>query len=348
MIVDQAQALLGGMQVVPDFAAQQAQQQELQMRRMAIEQRQQEAKQAFLQMQSQQQRQTAWQERVRLLQSDPRPESIRASLLEFPEMRESITAAFEGMGAADLREVGAMYSLIEAGDTEGAAVRLERRIAADTAAGQPPDEEDAGALAALRSGDPTQINRYRLMLGSLVSAHPNGDKFTQNMGRLAGGGAEPTTFQRDYEFMLRNFGPQVAANYRARQTDRTFNSPELGVVQLPDAELIGPESQRGGGQPSGAAGGGSPAPASSSQLGSAPQIMQAASTSKRMTRAEYDSVAAQLGPNGREALQGFIRTEGITVDGGSAATVTVRSVQQAEALAPGTRYRTPDGQEFVR
>ncbi|CAB4140023.1 hypothetical protein UFOVP407_1, partial [uncultured Caudovirales phage] len=35
------------------------------------------------------------------------------------------------------------------------------------------------------------------------------------------------------------------------------------------------------------------------------------------------------------------------LEGGNAP-VTVRTVQQAERLAPGTRYRTPDGREFVR
>jgi hypothetical protein len=342
MIVDQAQALLGGMQVVPDFAAQQAQREQLELQRMAIQQRQQQAKQAFMEMEREQHRQTAWQERVRLLQSDPRPENIRASLLEFPEMRESITAAFEGMGAADLREIGAVYSLIEAGDNEGAAARIERRIAADTAAGQPPDEEDAAALAALRSGNRNEINRYRAGLGVVIAAHPNGDKFTQNMGRLQGGGAEPTTFQRDYEYMLRNFGPQIAANYRARQTDRIATDADGNIVALPDATPAGPELQRGGGPVSTQRGGGAPAaPAGRT----APQLMQAASASKRITRADYDAIAAELGPNGRAALEGFIRTEGITLEG---APVRVRSVQQAEALAPGTRFIDPDGVERIR
>jgi hypothetical protein len=162
------------------------------------------------------------------------------------------------------------------------------------------------------------------------------------MGRLAGGGAEPTTFQRDYEYMLRNFGPQIAANYRARQTDRIATDAEGNIVALPDATPAGPELQRGGGPTSTQRGGGATAaPASVVEIG------EAAERSGTITEANANVIRQALGPNGQAEFNNWLRTTGVRVQG-VAAPVRVRSVQQAEALAPGTRFIDPDGVERIR
>jgi hypothetical protein len=345
MVVDQGQALLGGMQVVPDLAAITARNQQIAMQRQALAMREQEMRDAVIQQQQAIQRQAQWDDFVgQVTSGQADDETIRRGILAFPEQREAITAAFgnprDAEARSNLRLTGALWTRLRNGDTAGAATILRQRVEADSAAGRE-DPEDVEMLRALESGDPQAIAGVQGMLGVVIAAMPNAGDFTQALGRL-NPTQEPTTFQRDYAFILQNFGPQVAANFRARNTDRTATDAAGNIVELPDAALIGPETQpRGGDRPSGGSGG-TNAPATSPEA-----IMGRATQTGTMTRADYEALARQLGPQGRTAMDGWLTQNGVRLEGGNAP-VTVRTVQQAERLAPGTRYRTPDGREFVR
>lgn len=352
MIVDQAQALAGGMQLVPDFGAIQARNQQLELQRMAIEQRQQEQKQAFLQMQRQQDMQMRWQQRVAQLQANPSPEAIRATMLEFPEMRETLSAAFQDVGAGDLRQIGAIYSYLEQGDNQGAISVLEQRIAADTAAGRP-DPEDQAMLAVLRSNDREAINRARAGLGVLIAAHPRGEDFVGNLTKLRGGAAGERTptwraGQDAYDDAIRRGATPAEAearrNYVVDALERNATNPLItaqpgGMVST--TEFF--RRQVEGGGPASSGGGGNPAPAASVD-----QIGADAEQTGTITQQGADIVRSVLGP---QAFNDWMTQNNVRIAEGqpqSQAPVTVRSVEQANALPRGTRYRTPDGREFIR
>jgi hypothetical protein len=260
-VIDHSQALAGGMALVPDQAAIAARNQQMRMQAQALEMQQMQMQQAVAERQQQQERAAAWQQRVQGLMADPNPRAIRAALLEFPEQREALTAALGNPNdeavQGSLRQMTSIYGALEAGNTDRAATLVEQRIAADTAAGQPPDEDDAAMLAALRSGDPAQVNQARTMIGMTLAALPGSDDFFQNIERMNGGGGEPIAMQRQYEFIRRTAGEQAAANFLARQSDRTQWVEGRGLVQLPDAPIPNGGNREGGDPASGI--GGAPA-----------------------------------------------------------------------------------------
>lgn len=333
MPVDYAAALLGGQAVVPDYQAVEQARQQRQINAQLIAARRQQMEQAAVEAQRNMEREAAWGREIETVSANPTPEAVASLMLRYPDRREAITAAFDRMGTtrrtAEVRQLGAVFSMLNSGDTEGAVNILRQRIEADAAAGQDV-ADDQEVLAALQSDDPQARGRATAMIGATLAALEP-DNFSQAYVRLnPNERTQPTTFQREYEWVLQTFGPQAAADFRANRTDRTATDAQGNVVLLPSADLLGPERDGG-------------TPPRGEPLGGVPGILQRASESRRMSRAEYDEAARQLGPNGRQAMDGWLTTNGVRVEAGGDGPVRVRSVEEARRLPPGTEFQTPDG-----
>jgi hypothetical protein len=358
-VVDQGSALLQGMQVVPDYGAVQARNQQLRAQQQALALREQEMRQAIVEREQAQQRQAAWQQRVAEIQRNPDPRFIQQTLLEFPEQREVLSSAFgdpnDEMAQGNLREMAAIYGRLQGGDAKGAADLLDRRIAADAANGNPPDEDDVAMAAALRSGDADDINAAKAMMGMVIAAQPGADKFFGNLEKANGSRGERTQAWKlaedAYEAALRDGAtPEEAARERSRVFDAVkTNTIDPFVTPQPGAIVGRQSSYPGGGAPRTAQGGGDPA-SSGGQGATTPEqetaagrVMQRALASKRMTRAEYDGLVRDFGPRGAEAARNFVRVNGIAVEGGQEGPRKVRSKGEYDSLPSGTEYIAPDG-----
>lgn len=116
-------------------------------------------------------------------------QDISTLLLKYPEFKDSLKAAYdqqdERAKVSDLQQAASVWSALNAGKTDVAIKILEDRDAADTAAGQP-DEDDREALALLKSGDPKGIAAVKGMLGLHMAAVVP-DKFAAVTEQLGSG-----------------------------------------------------------------------------------------------------------------------------------------------------------------
>ena len=344
MAIDYGAALRGGMAVVPDYAEAEAARAQLEQVNRANSLREQQMQQEAVQQQRAIEREANWNRDLQAYLANPTTVAARDLMLRYPDQAENMRKTLESTGTdaarSTLRSVGEVHNLASHGDWVGAAALVQRRIDADVAAGQQPDPQDSAMVTMLRSGDPVEQNRALGAMRVFIASTADAEKYTSAMGRLDQS-QEPTTQQRQYEFYLRRFGPQVAANWLRQQTGGTTWVDGLGIIPVPDADV--PDSINsdyaaitGGGQPS--AQPTPPAPAPAEGLRPLPQ-------------SQADTIRQSYGNDERFAQ--YIREQGFVVvpDGQTeapAAPVQIRTRQQYDALPSGTTYMAPDGSVRVK
>lgn len=362
MALDYASILQAGQNLVPDLQEQMFRKQELQQRQTMMEQQQQ---QRALQMQEaalKQQRAAEFRARLAGVIDSNDPRAIAKLMMEYPEFADSIKPGYDAISneakTRNLTQLGSAYQLATGGDSKGAAAVLRKRYDADVAAGQA-DETTKELLDALESDDPVMQRRAASTLG-MVIASQDPAKFTEAFKALnPAEKIDPT--QREYQWRVGQFGQAAADRWLAVQDTKLvpvqeggsiYNAADLipptggGIVatredeERPARSDTSPGSApefandpRDGGQPKGGDQSdpreGVPAPA----LG--PNGLPAT-----LTPQQYQATIASMGKAKTDA---WLKQNGITVSGGSAGPVRVRSVQEARKLPSGTIFITPDG-----
>lgn len=197
---DQGALLRSGAALVPDFAGQDLQRQQLGIQQQAAQADLMRAQQTGLAARNTIDRQGAYQAWV---QQHPNPTiaQLNEGMIQFPEFREALSKAAETMDTqarrTDFQDASETYSAILNGRPESAAAILQRRVDADRAGGRDPDPQDTQILAMLNSGDPEQIRvagqfarRHAAILGgpehmSQVFAIDNPDVGVLSPGQVA-------------------------------------------------------------------------------------------------------------------------------------------------------------------
>lgn len=309
MALDFAATMFNAQQLVPDLRIQGMQDEQMQWQREDRAVAQQQARQA-------QEMQGAYQQELEQTLLSGNPQDVIRLMARFPQMRESIAPLYEAMDEQqrrrDLTQIGSIYANAQAGNYDRATAILQERITAD---GANADPQDRAILAGLQSSDPVERNAAMATVGIMLAA-ATGDDFSATYGRLNPTEAKPAV-QREYEWRVQQFGQAAADEWRATQDIRLFPVDGVGIYDARDFAR-----STGGGDP---VSGGGAAPATGAPAGP--------SLSTEQFRATID----RLGPEraARWTQENYLP-------------VRVRSVQEAERLPVGTRYLTPDGQEFIR
>lgn len=179
---DYGALLRSGAAAVPDFQAQQAQQQLLALKKQELG--------AQIEKQRQEQEERAkFDEDVQQVLIDPRPEKIAALMLKHPDRAEQIKSAHDlkekAVRDADLTQMSEVYSAANAQNYKVAAETMRKRIAADKEAGRS-DPADEAIAAALESGDPVQQKAALGMIGMHLAAATGAEHFGTVYGSLGG------------------------------------------------------------------------------------------------------------------------------------------------------------------
>lgn len=385
MALDYASIMQAGQNLVPNLQEQMflGEQNRLlaEQRRGAIE-----ARQMKMQAEQQaQQRQAAFQRDVAFAVQSGDPKQISALMVKYPEFADQIKPGWDAYSKEgrqqNLTQLGTAYTRAQNGDYEGAAQILERRYEADKAAGVA-DEETPQVIAALRSGDPMKQKTALGTLGIYLSA-ADPDKFGETFGKLNPTDAK-TTVQKEYEWRVNNFGKESADTWLATQDEQivtvvpggsAFRKSDLvtgGGATAPVPQPA-PAQQPRGGDPVRPEGGAIEArarqvvpgvvvtsrkrsPEKNRAVGGKPNSYHLTDQARDFTPPPGMSMA-QLAAQLKQAFPGFdVINEGDHVHvepkgsrgGQGGGPVKVRTIQEAQKLPKGTRYITPDGQEFIR
>lgn len=257
--------------------------------------------QVLQQMEAQEAAKRQAEQRQRIMQGLMQPgataEDFAKASLALPEDRELFKQTWdlmdEGKRNAIFKGGAEAYMLAESGPDEAVA-RLEEY-----------------ALGFENSGDPEAAKQFR-DAAQIVKRNPKAAKATIGLMLSFADGerfekvaqtTDATTFQKDFRFIKETFGDDAAAEFA--QYGRG------GVVSIPlgnGETYVGPASMAPG------AGrwqqqGGQGAAASES----APEILQRAAGSKRITKAESDVIQQSLGPNGKAKYNEWLARNGIKV-----------------------------------
>ena len=241
-LLDYAGTLRAAQNLVPDFRMQAMQDEQfamqreaMQMRRDAMQQQQQAAQAAKAEEVAFQQ---AWQQ---VLSKGGKPEDITILAARFPGRFEGIKPAIDRLDAnqkqADTTFAGTLYARLNAGDADGAAALLRRRVEADRAAGiEDPEQEEL--LQQLESGDEHEIGMARATAGLTLNGLIGNAEF-KTLFPSADGGEDATTFQKDYAFIARTYGQDKADLFAMGKFDPL-------VVGQPGAPVFRESDIRGG------------------------------------------------------------------------------------------------------
>lgn len=312
-----AAIIRGGMSLVPDLRQQLIEDALFKQQQTVFQQQQDDRVLQQRQLAESQAKEAEFQAALEdaMLTGDPR--KIRALQLRFPEFTKGMKDAFDGLDRdarqADLTQIGSIFANLNAGNTGRAVETLRRRIEADRAAGQD-TTDDEQILAEIESGDPARINAAKATVGiMLASVEP--DKFAEVYGKVNPTEAVPATI-REYDARVAKFGKPAADAWLATQDTKLVPVQPGGTVfslggNAVPQQGVAPAAQ-GGGDPSG-------------------------SGVEGLTPEQFRANVQVLGPQ---------RAAAMTAKNGIP--VRVRSVQEANALPPGTLYSTPTGELYTR
>jgi protein-tyrosine-phosphatase len=172
--INQAAILGDGMNLVPNYAAQQAQAQQ-----MALQQSQQQlAQQSFRQKQMEAQRELdqedAYQADLKLAIQSGNPQDIINLSYKYSKQSEGVKRSFdmqdEVVRNADRKQAVTLLSYVRNGRADLAAQSLQDRIAKSRQAGEPDDPQDLAILEALKSGDPARVKEAEGLITYYVAA----------------------------------------------------------------------------------------------------------------------------------------------------------------------------------
>lgn len=319
---------------------------------------------------------------------DPRKISaLMIKYPEFAEKVKPGYAAYSGdRTQRDLTQMGSIYARAQGGDYEGAAKMLDARIAADKAAGLDTSEDERIA-AGLRSGDPQQQKIAVGTIGITMAAS-NPEKFGDVYGKLFPNADQRSTFAKEYDDRVALFGKPAADQWAATQNITIGPPGGIVIDKrdyIPGGTTppFVPPQQPGGGDPQ-ALGASAPGLLSGDQVEArAKQIVPGVVvTSRKRTPAQNRAAGgvsdsyhltgqardfvppagmsmAELHGRLKTAFPGYdVINEGdhVHVEPGPgmargtapAGPVRVNTPAEAQKLPKGTRYITPDGQEFIR
>lgn len=245
-----------GMAQVPDYAAQQAlqQQQELEQSQMRLAQSAFAMKQQEAQREQQQEQQYQADLADYFETGDPNiPIRLQA---KYPKQSEALKRAIDSQDVAkrtaDRRQAADIHAYIANGKPELAARTLRDRMTKARAAGESDDPNDLEVLAMLESGDPDQVKQAQ----GIVTYHLalTADDFSKAMKDLSGD-EKLSPFMREYNDRVKQFGQANADAWAQTQDakDRALIVPQKGIYDA--ATIFGGGSPRdlteGGGQASG-------------------------------------------------------------------------------------------------
>lgn len=332
-------------------------------------------------------RENEFRSAVEQVMLDPTPDAIARMAVRFPEKAEELKKGYElmdqGARAKDQTQIGEVFAAAQAGNYKLAADTLRKRVEADKAAGQE-DPSDIAILAALDSGDPIQQRAATGQIGTLLAFTAGPEKFSAAYKDLQGDKQSP--FIIEYNDRVAQFGKDAADRWAAVQDTKLIPVNEGGRVYNAADFLTGGGGQAsgvsGGVNPSSApATSGRLIPATgqaieSAALGVVPGVnvtsrkrsaghnkaVGGVSNSYHLTDQARDFTPpkgmsmGQLHGKLKAALPGFdvinegdhVHVEpsghGVKPDG----PIRVKTIQQAQKLAPGTIYITPDGRTMQR
>lgn len=315
MQLDYGSILQGGMSLVPNLRDQLVQDALLKVQQQEANARQQKLIMDQREAQKIEARLAEYQRDLDAALLEGTPAAIKRLQTKYPDITKDAKDAFESLDAdirqATLTQMGGIWERVKGGDYEGAAAKLEQRIAADRDAGQD-TAEDAEILDMLRSGDPQKQKIASGLIAYNLRAIA-GDKFDAITKDLEGDRKTPDQLQYEYDLQL--YGKAYADEAkRIRDSKFVPGQPGARIFEagptLPGSQGQQPATQ-GGGDPSGSGAG--------------------------LTVDQFRANAEVLGPQRAAAMTA---RNGIPV--------RVRSVQEANALPPGTLYETPTGERYTR
>ena len=385
--IDQGSIIRSGQAIVPDYAAQQAieQQQRLQQSQQQL------AQASFFQKQQEAQREvdeeTNYQTDLATAIRTGNPQDVINLSLKYPKKSEGLKRSFDMQDKvvrdADLRQAVSILGYVTNGRPELAAKSLEDRIAKGRAAGEPDDPEDMAILEALKSGDAARIAEAKGLISYQVASITGADNFSKTLGDL-NPEDKKTPLQKEVDY-LRSIGRDDLAE--AKLTEQGLLTVQgAGVFNISDF------GTKGGGLASegGAAPPTSAAPTDiikdgrsaiqtifpgitvtdnvrdpNSKLGKANPNSFHVKTGGAvdvkpipgMSFPQFISKIKSAGYKVAEAKNevGAGRSKHATGDhwhvvlaGGPGIPVKVKSIQQALALPKGTVFFTPDGKRKIR
>lgn len=248
--IDQGSILRSGAAVVPDFANQMLQRQQMQLmqREQAMQGQQFQLKQA--QDQRKLAEDASYEASMQEYLADPKPERLIGLMAQYPDRHEGLKKAYDaskGESAAnDLQQSVEVYSLAKNGRIDKASERLKARIAADEAAGMDVSQ-DREVLAMLQDPE-TQKQALGLMEMSVALAMGQ-DKFTDTFKAL-NPDEKMSPFMREYNDRVAQFGKESADAWRAVQDEKFVPVDGIGVFRGSDLLTGGGVEipSKGGGQ----------------------------------------------------------------------------------------------------
>lgn len=238
--IDQGAILRSGALLIPDLQAQYAQRDQMDLQRQQVGFQQQQFQQKQAEDQREQQQANSYAADIQAIQALPvgqQPQAIAALMQKYPKQSEALKRSYDAQDAAvrdaDMREVGEMFSLVQNGATDKAAIKLRKRIEADKAAGQDTSDDEAIA-AALESGDPAQVQAATAQIGMMLSLGAGPDKFASTYAAVK---PDVTNTEQVAQYIERTEGAEAARLYRQGIYD------PLATVPLPGGRTyVGPRS----------------------------------------------------------------------------------------------------------
>ena len=248
--IDQGAILRSGALLIFDLQAQMAQQQQIDVQRQNVGLQAAKFQQEQFENAREQATLDSYAADITAIGNLPvsqQPQAIAALIRKYPKQSEalkrSLDAQDQTVKEANFRAAGEIYSLLQNGAPDKAAAKLRQRIEADRAAGQDTSDDEA-ILGQLESGDPEQVQKAASLIGWQLSASAGPDKFASTYGAIN----DRTEFEKQYEYIKREFGEDEADNFARNKYDPFVESNnKYGTTFYRSSDLAGggPAPQRG-------------------------------------------------------------------------------------------------------
>lgn len=237
--IDQGAIIRSGMSLVPDYAAQVQQELLTRLQQQQVQVQQLNAQREFAQATQKQQREQQFRAAVSQLEQNPEPRAIARLMTEFPEFSEGLKRAYDATDAdkkqGDMSQLGEAYSYLGNGNVDRAVSVLQRRVDADKAAGREADEE--ALLESLKSGDPEAVKAAQAQLGMALATLAGPAQFASV---YKGFNEDKTTFQREYEYIAKEFGDEAAELFGEGKFDPLVQvTNQSGTTSAPRSYFTG-------------------------------------------------------------------------------------------------------------
>lgn len=216
--IDQGAIIRSGMELVPNLAGQMVQERNLRLLEQANTIRAQQESRQLAEASRKFERQQAFDADIAEIGANPSPGAIAGLMSKYPEFSEGLKRAWdagsEEKRGRDMGQLGEVYSYLSSGNVERAKSVLRARVEAERAAGLEPDEE--GLLAMLEGGDQEAVKQVQAQVGMALAVAAGPDKFASAYGGLK---PDKTTFEQEYDFILRTQGKDAADNFMRNKSD---------------------------------------------------------------------------------------------------------------------------------